>query len=76
MVEIDVKINGVLYDRIHVMNTDKHQLGLTTYAVETFRGGCFTVEHTSRKGLYELLGRVFGAGRLRYTGKRDEKEIV
>ncbi len=77
MVEIDVKINGELFDRIHVCNTDQPHLGLTTYKVETLRKKTFTVQHARSKGLYELLSRVFGHGYLKHSGEcKNEKEIV
>lgn len=77
MVEIDVKINGELFDRIHVANTDQLHLGLTTYKIDTLRKKAFTVQHTRTKGLYELLSRVFGNGNLKHSGESNsEKEIV
>lgn len=78
MVEIDIKINGSLYDRIHVCNTDKQHLGQTVYSVTTFSGRRqFTVVHTKKDGLYELLARVFGNGNLKHSGQRKrEKEKV
>lgn len=78
MVEIDIKINGALYDRVHVCNTDVQHLGLTTYSVTTFNGRReFTVAHTQKNGLYELLSRVFENGNLKHSGKRNkEKEQV
>ncbi len=77
MIEIDVKINGVVFDRIHVANVDKLQLGLTTYKVDTLHSKSFTVQHTKEQGLYELLARVFGNGNLKHSGDRKSgKEIV
>ena len=77
MIEIDVKINGVLYDRIHVANVDHLQMGLTTYKVDTLHGKGYTVQHTKEKGLYELLARVFGAGNLKHSGEaKGNKKIV
>ncbi len=76
MVEIDVKINGELFDRIHVSNTDLHHMGLTTYKVETMRGKKATVQHHQHEGLYALLGRVF---KIHYVlandGSNDKKEV-
>ncbi len=74
MIEIDIKINGELYDRVHVCNTDVLHLGLTTYSVTTFHGKEFTVKHTQAKGLYELLARVFGNGNLKHSGQGDRKK--
>lgn len=80
MIEIDVKINGVVFDRIHVANVDKLQLGLTTYKVDTLHGKGFTVQHTKEKGLYELLSRVFRHGNLMTSAelrtKNADKLIV
>ena len=77
MIEIDVKLNGVLFDRIHVANVDKLQLGLTMYKVDTLHGKGFMVQHAKEKGLYELLARVFGAGNLKHSGEpKRGKEIV
>ncbi len=80
MVEIDVKINGVLYDRIQVCNTDRRHLNLTLYSVTTLQKQGkkrFTVAHTKENGLYELLARVFGNGNLKHSGQRKrEKEKV
>ncbi len=76
MVEIDVKINGELFDRIHVTNTDVLHMGLTTYKVETMRGKTTTVQHHRFQGLYALLGRVFKVHYLLANyGKDDKKEV-
>ncbi len=78
MIEIDVKLNGVLFDRIHVANVDKLQMGLTTYKVDTLhKKTAFTVQHDKALGLYVLLSEVFGHGYLRHSGIRKRKiEIV
>ena len=77
MIEIDVKINGELFDRIHIANVDRLQLGLTAYSVNTLHRTSFTVQHTKEKGLYELLARVFGAGNLKHSGEaKGNKKIV
>ena len=75
MIEIDVKLNGVLFDRIHVANVDKLHMGLTTYKVDTLHGKGFTVVHPKKKGLYELLSRVFGAGYLTFLPKKGRKIV-
>jgi len=77
MIEIDVKLNGVLFDRIHVSNIDKLHMGLDAYHVDTLHGKGYTVVHAKEKGLYELLARVFGNGNLKHSGEgKKGKEIV
>ena len=78
MIEIDVKINGVLFDRVHVANVDKLQLGLTTYKVDTLQKKIsFTVQHHKHEGLYRLLARVFESGNLKHSGQNKKGiEIV